>query len=131
MPTIRKYRDLDLSFRKHPATNDVVTKTDESAVIQSCRSLLLTNFYERPFHPEIGAQVTAILFENATPNTTLMLKDFVSNCLKNFEERVRVLDVSVTYGDNTEPNLVAVGVSVSIKTIIDPVSFSFIIQRVR
>lgn len=131
MPKIRKYKDLDFSFRKHPATDDVVVKTDESAVIQACKSLLMTNFYDRPFHPEIGSQITAILFENITPNTIIMLKDFIINCLTNFEKRVKVLDVSISYGDSYNPNTVAIGVALSINYIIEPVSFSFILERVR
>ena len=51
--SVRLYKDLALSFEKNANTKDVLQKKDVDAVKQSVRNLILTNHYERPFHPEI------------------------------------------------------------------------------
>ena len=64
IPTIRKFRDLDLSFISHPIRKDVNVFVNEYAIINSVKNLVLTNFYERPFRPEIGSNIRRLLFEN-------------------------------------------------------------------
>ena len=63
------YIDLDLDFTRNPATNDVSFKKDEEAIKRSVRNLVLTNFGERKFHPEIGSDAYSYLFENMSPLT--------------------------------------------------------------
>ena len=65
----RVYKDLNLNFSANPVTGDVATVTDVIAVKRSVRNLLLTNHYDRPFHPEIGSNVPHLLFENLNPVT--------------------------------------------------------------
>ena len=70
----RIYKDLDLNFGRNTVTNDVNKLTDVEAVKRSVRNLINTNHYERPFHPEIGSDVRAMLFEPMTPLTALNLQ---------------------------------------------------------
>ena len=65
----RLYRDIALSFETNAATKDVIVKKDVDAVKQSVKNLILTNHYERPFHPEIGSGITNLLFEPLDPIT--------------------------------------------------------------
>ena len=58
----RQYTDLDLFFSKVSSTKDVNTMKNVAAVKRSVRNLVLTNHYEKPFHPEIGSGVRGILF---------------------------------------------------------------------
>ena len=60
----RVYKDLNLNFTRNPVTGDVATVTDVNAVKRSIRNLLLTNHYDRPFHPEVGSGIPNLLFEN-------------------------------------------------------------------
>ena len=55
MPVAKRWSDLDLDFTAHPNTGQLSMKRDEQAIIRSVRYILLTNFYERPFHPEFGS----------------------------------------------------------------------------
>ena len=57
----QRYRDLPLSFIKHPGTGDVRPLNDINAVKQSVKNLILTNYGERPFAPRIGGNVTKYL----------------------------------------------------------------------
>ena len=57
------FKDISLSFARHPITGDIAKLSDVDAVKRSVRNLINTNFYERPFHPEIGSDIRATLFE--------------------------------------------------------------------
>ena len=89
----RIYKDLDLDFGRNTVTNDVNKLTDVEAVKRSVRNLINTNHFERPFHPEIGGNVRALLFENITPLTALNLQRKIEEVLTNFEPRARVTQI--------------------------------------
>ena len=89
----RVYKDLNLNFSTNPVTQDVTIVTDVNAVKRSVRNLLLTNHYDRPFHPEIGSNVQALLFENFGPITANQLTRTIEEMIANFEPRARVESV--------------------------------------
>ena len=89
----RIYRDLNLNFTTNPVTSDVTTVTDVDAVKRSVRNLLLTNHYDKPFHPEIGSNIPYLLFENFGPITGNQLSRAIEEMIGNFEPRARVENV--------------------------------------
>ena len=89
----RVYKDINLNFSTNPVTQDVTNVTDVNAVKRSIRNLLLTNHYDRPFHPEIGSNVQAILFENFGPIAANQLTRAIEEMLANWEPRARVESV--------------------------------------
>lgn len=95
------FKDFDLAFSAHPNTKDITKKRDEDAVKQALKNLILTNYYERPFHSEIGSPVRALLFELATPLTSHMMQRGIIDVIENFEPRVKVMDVTVNMKDQT------------------------------
>ena len=90
---VRQYKDLDLFFSRKNGTNDIEKITDIEAVKRSIRNLVLTNFYEKPFHPEIGSGIRDMLFENMTPITAVVLARKVEDVIENFEPRARLISV--------------------------------------
>ena len=86
----RVYKDLNLNFGINPITSDVTTVTDVNAVKRSVRNLLLTNHYDRPFHPEIGSNIQNLLFQNFGPITGNQLSRAIEEMIENFEPRARV-----------------------------------------
>ena len=90
---VRQYRYLDLFFSKKQGSDDVNKVTDIEAVKRSVRNLVLTNFYEKPFHPEIGSGVRDMLFENMSPITASVLTKKVEDVIENFEPRARLTSV--------------------------------------
>ena len=90
---VRQYRDLDLFFSRKQGSDDVNKVTDIEAVKRSVRNLVLTNFYEKPFHPEIGSGVRDMLFENMSPVTAVVLARKVEDVIENFEPRARLIGV--------------------------------------
>ena len=90
---VRQYRDLDLFFSRKQGSDDVNKVTDIEAVKRSVRNLVLTNFYEKPFHPEIGSGIRDMLFENMSPVTAVVLARKVEDVIENFEPRARLVGV--------------------------------------
>ena len=96
---VRQYTDLDLFFGKKATSKDISKVTDIQAVKRSIRNLVLTNHYEKPFHPEIGSGVRGILFEPMTPLTAHILTRKIEDVIENFEPRARLISV------RAQPNL--------------------------
>ena len=96
---VRQYTDLDLFFSKKSTSKDISKVTDIQAVKRSIRNLVLTNHYEKPFHPEIGSGVRGILFEPMTPLTAHILTRKIEDVIENFEPRARLISV------RAQPNL--------------------------
>ena len=93
----RIYKDLNLGFQQNSATKDIQKITDVEAVKRSVRNLINTNHYEKPFHPEIGSNLRAMLFENITPQMNHIISKNVELLIKNYEPRCRLVQV------NTQP----------------------------
>ena len=96
---VRQYKDLDLFFDKKSVSKDIAKLTDIAAVKRSIRNLVLTNHYEKPFHPEIGSGVRDMLFEPMSPLTAHVLTRKIEDVIENFEPRAKVIGVSA------QPNL--------------------------
>jgi phage baseplate assembly protein W len=92
----RLYKDLDLSFTANPVTGDVSKKIDVNAVKQSLNILMQTNFYERPFEPEKGANLRGYLFEPMSSLTAGLSQNTIEKIIENYEPRVKIDTITVT-----------------------------------
>ena len=93
--SVKRYKDLNLNFARHPITKDITPITDAAAVKRSVRNLVQYGHYEKPFHPEVGSGVRDILFENMTPITANALQRKIQDTIKNFEPRALLASVEV------------------------------------
>jgi len=125
----RIYKDLNLDFLRNPTTSDVTKLEDVEAVKRSVKNLIQTNHYERPFHPEIGSDVRALLFENMTPLTALNLERKVQEVLTNFEPRAKI--TSVVAEPIEDKNSYHLQVSFYVVGIQTPVVVETFLQRLR
>jgi phage baseplate assembly protein W len=123
------YVDLDLTFNRIPATGDVALRFDDQSVIASVRNLLLTNFYERPFQPDLGSNLNSILFEPATGLTAGILDLEIRNVITNYEPRVQINELIVT--PNLDGNTFRVDMSFYIGNNTQPTAVNLILQRSR
>ena len=96
---VRQYSDLDLFFASKTISKDISKVTDIQAVKRSIRNLVLTNHYEKPFHPEIGSGVRDMLFEPMTLITASILARKIEDVIENFEPRAKLIGV------RAQPNL--------------------------
>jgi len=124
-----RYTDLDLTFTRHPVKNDLVLSVDDKAVIRSVRNLILTNHYERPFHPEIGSNVRKMLFEPISPLTANYLQREIEDTIRNFEPRVRIQQVLVQTAPDS--NAYSAIISFFINNNTAPTTINFVLQRLR
>jgi len=96
------YADLDIFFRKHPITGDIVRKTDTDAIKRSVRNIVMTNKFERPFKPNFGGSIRNKLFQL---NTDRQLNRMRRNLAKEIEQlEPRVNNVNVVFGDLEDSN---------------------------
>jgi len=127
--SVKNFVDLDLSFKVNPFTKDIYLKTDEEAVKTAVKHLVLTKNFERPFQPEIGTQVTSLLFENFTAAVKIAMERTIKETIEKFEPRVRIIDISVN--ETSSSNELIVNVVFSLKNTDRPITVSTFLSRVR
>ena len=106
MPVIRqrqskRFKDISLSFKRHPVTNDILALTNEDAIKRSVRNLVETVNEERFFNPLIGSHVRESLFKLADNSLRATLKTQIRTTIENFEPRVNLTDVIVNHPNDT------------------------------
>jgi phage baseplate assembly protein W len=89
----RIFKDLNLDFQQNTATKDIQKITDIEAVKRSVRNLINTNHYEKPFHPEIGSNLRAMLFELMSPQMNHLISKQIENLINNYEPRCNLVEV--------------------------------------
>ena len=127
--SVRIFSDLDLDFTRNNVTNDIDIIEDVAAVKRSVKNLIQTNFYERPFHPEIGSGIRQLLFEPATPLTKTFLKRKIEEVLTNFEPRASI--EQITIDDDFERNRLKVSLYFYVVNTLEPVVVTTYLERLR
>ena len=103
--TSRAFKDINLSFKRHPVTNDVVTIRDEDAIKRSVRNIIFTILGEKPFEPDFGSTVNESLFDLSTSLNEIRIADDITASLKRYEPRISDINVTVSlYPDSNEMN---------------------------
>ena len=123
------FKDLNLDFQQNTATKDIQKITDAESVKRSVRNLINTNHYEKPFHPEIGSNLRAMLFELMTPEMNHVITKQIENLINNYEPRCRLVQV------HTQPEFERNGYNVQISFYVqnypDPVVVESFLERLR
>ena len=97
----RRFKDISLSFKRHPVTNDILALTNEDAIKRSVRNLVETVNEERFFNPLIGSHVRESLFKLADNSLRATLKTQIRTTIENFEPRVNLTDVIVNHPNDS------------------------------
>ncbi len=85
------YKDLSMSFKSNPLTDDLIGLKNESAIARSIRNLVFTQKGEKFFDPDFGSEVSASLFENIDEVTAITIQDDIEYMINTHEPRVKVL----------------------------------------
>jgi phage baseplate assembly protein W len=123
------YKDLDLAFPRNLFTGDVGKKIDVSAVSQSLKILILTNFYERRFAPEKGANLRGMLFENMTRLQAEVISKVIRNLIEAYEPRAVIESIAVI--PDYDKNLYQVSIYYFARGFTQPQEFNVNLQRLR
>ena len=135
MPVIRqrqsrRFKDISLSFKRHPVTNDILALTNEDAIKRSVRNLVETINEERFFNSLIGSRVRESLFEVPDNTIRATLKAQIENSILNFEPRVNLTDVIINHPNDTNDLEVTVAYDI-IGQEATPQEITFILQPTR
>ena len=130
MATKLSFKDININFKKHPVTNDLVVSRDASAIKQAIVNLLLTNRGERPFNPRYGSDIREYLFEPLDYGTAAQVKSSIETTLLEFEPRIQILSLDVwpNFNDN------AFSVEMTYEVIGSdnpPIAIEFLLERTR
>jgi|APGre2960657373_1045057.scaffolds.fasta_scaffold15285_3 phage baseplate assembly protein W len=93
-------KDIDLNFTVNPLTGDLNVKKNNDAVKQSLKNLMLLSLYEKPFNPDLGANIRGYLFENYILNTNKYLEDRIRSVILKYEPRIQIKTVNVIPNEN-------------------------------
>tara|TARA_B100000902_G_scaffold399056_1_gene468182 strand:- start:3513 stop:3914 length:402 start_codon:yes stop_codon:yes gene_type:complete len=91
----RAFKDISLSFKPHPVTNDLQILKNADAIRRSVRNIVQTIPTERFFNPLLGSDVHKSLFEFVDFGTASTIKQQIAIALDNFEPRIENVDVGV------------------------------------
>ena len=126
------YKDLSLFFTPNPVSGDVTMVTDVQDIKRSVRNLVMTNRFEKPFHPEIASHVRDLLFERFTPITFNLLRNRIETVLANYEPRVSVTDVEIDdTGESIDDNELNVRIFFTLRNDPQIQSVDILLERVR
>ena len=122
------FSDFNTSFANHPVKKDLSVKTDANAVKQSVRNLILTDRGERLMQPSVGSKIRSILFENFTPQTVMLAKQYVKEVFDNYEPRAELLNIDIS--PDPDNNSMLIGIEFAIINIEEPQSLNLQIERI-
>tara|TARA_R100000278_G_scaffold53840_1_gene45010 strand:+ start:68 stop:460 length:393 start_codon:yes stop_codon:yes gene_type:complete len=97
----KAFKDINLSFKRHPVTNDLVVIKNEDAIKQSVKNIIFTILGEKPFLPLFGSKLNSALFELDTNFNETKISDEISSVLLNNEPRISNILVSVSNPSDT------------------------------
>ena len=101
------FKDINLSFKRHPVTNDVVAIRDEDAIKRSIKNIIFTIIGEKPFQPRFGSVMNEALFDLTTGYDEVLIEDEIRSSVLKFEPRISNLRVTTTvYPNSNELNCV-------------------------
>jgi len=95
----RAFKDISLSFKRHPVTNDIGVLKNADAIKRSVRNLVQTIPTERFFNSSLGSDVRDSLFENNPGfidfGTASIIERQIQTTIENFEPRIDNLEINV------------------------------------
>ena len=130
MAVTQSFKDINITFKKHPVTNDLVVSRDASAIKQAIVNLLLTNKGEKLFNPEYGSDIRSYLFEPLDYGTAAQIQRNIAYSVNKHEPRVQIEDLRAN--PNFDDNGFDVEMSYSIRGSDNPpTTVDFFLARTR
>jgi uncharacterized protein len=123
------YSDVRKDLALNLVSNDVSKRTDEEAVKESIRNLILTDRGERFFRPNLGCDVRRQLFENYSIETRIAVENTIKEVIRFYEPRCNLISVNVSA--TADLNLMSIDIVFSVINIENPINLSVTMERVR
>ena len=96
------FKDISATFQINPLNDDLIAIQNANAISRSIRNLVFTLPGEKPFQPDVGSNVSRLLFENLDLLTADSIRREIENTINNYEPRVELNEVIVdpNYDEN-------------------------------
>ena len=107
----------------------VTGKEGKAAVKQAVKNLLMTGLGQRPFNPNLGADLGSILFENATLATEQELELLITTAIENFEPRAQIVDIKIN--NELDRNQMFVSITFNVRSTREQVTLETSLSRLR
>lgn len=91
----RGFKDLSMTFQANPINYDLIVLKNETAIARSVRNLVFTLPGERFFNPDLGSDISQVLFENVDAITATNIQKQIEDTISVYEPRVRLINVDV------------------------------------
>ena len=124
------FKDISLTFTRHPVTDDIGVFTNENAIKRSVTNLIRTRIGERFFESLLGSAVEDSLFEQADPDNAQVLEDDIRLLLEIFEPRISRVSIKVVYPLDTNELTVQIAYDI-VGLSIPRQNIEFILQSTR
>ena len=105
----RAFKDISLSFSRHPVTNDLVSLKNEDAVKRSVINLCRTKLNERFFNDLLGTRIEESLFDLNNDDIASVLESEIETLLENYEPRITLNDVSAVAQQDSHDLYIRIG----------------------
>lgn len=123
------YADLHKDLTTNPFSNDLALKTDEEAIKESLKNIILMDRGEKLFQPSFGGNIKAMLFELNSPATIKLIQEQIKSTINNYETRVQLISVEVY--SLIDDNKIAIKIIYALRNKEEPIQVEFILERVR
>lgn len=123
------YSDFLDSFAASPIGGALAKITNENAVRQAIKNLILTNIGERLYQPLIGSDVRKSLFEPNDILTSTVIKAGVEQTILAYEPRAKDISISVIPSEDQHELILNVVFYVINKT--EAIDLTLNLKRVR
>jgi len=124
------FRDISMSFQRHPLNDDLIALKNEQAIARSVRNIVFTVPGDKFFNEDFGSRVSEVLFENIDNISANLIKQEIKQSITAYEPRVILLSVEVNPEfDNNEFN-----VKITYKIVgadVPPQELQFVLQQTR
>ena len=111
--TSEPFRDISLTFKRHPVTNDIIMLKNEDAIKRAVQNLVRTQIGERFFNTNLGTRITSSLFELANDDYIEPIQTEIEMVITQYEPRVVLQQVVV----ESRPEQNALDVSIQYKIV--------------
>jgi phage baseplate assembly protein W len=89
----------------------------------------LTNFYERPYSPNLGGNILSQLFENMDSITQYEISTNIRQALDNYEPRAIIDEIEKCFFQ--DQNAINVTITFRVRNNSEPISVNVLLDRVR
>jgi|SRR6185369_3080901 len=125
---VELYSDFLIDFDRNPVTGNLARATDETAVKNSIKNIVLTSQKSWPFEPTLGSKAHDVTFEPADIISLEVLKETIAQAIQNNEPRARLISVQTNIDDDGNATATITFATLNSST---PVRVDVFLRRVR